>query len=195
MSATVVCAQCRSVVPQSETTFSNQGALLCNRCSNVYSAHMAVERARDAAAEQAAFGRSVLDVVNLVRVESQAGDLHSQIAAAGHSAPAPVAATVACARCRTVVPRQTTTLSLEGESLCPSCNATYDAAAERKRIEGSLFIGFLFGFFFSVAGIVIVYALNRKPAEKKGAVVGAGIAFVLFYVFVLPFLRVSSHHY
>jgi sulfite exporter TauE/SafE len=102
-----------------------------------------------------------------------------------------VSSTVPCFRCRTVVPRGSTTLSLEGEPLCQQCAATYDAAAERKRIEGSLFVGFLWGCFLSILGIGLVYALDRKPAEKKGAVVGAAIMFGLFYVFVLPLLEIG----
>lgn len=189
MSATVICAQCRSTVPQSETTYSPQGALLCARCTGAHAAHAQVERARDAAAEGVIFGRGLTDVANFVAVEHKADQLHGEIAAAARTGPAPVAHAVPCFKCRTVVPRSTTTLSLEGEPLCQNCAATYDAAAERKRIEGSLFLGFLWGFFLSIVGVGLVYALNRKPAEKKGAVVGAAIAFGLFYVFVLPVLE------
>jgi hypothetical protein len=190
MSATVTCSQCRSIVPQTETTYSPQGALLCQRCANVHAAHSQVERARDAATEGLLFGGALTDVVKAAVVEHGTHGLHEEIAVAGRTGPAQASHTVACFKCRTVVSRSSTTLSLEGEALCPSCAAYYDAAAERKRIEGSLFLGFLWGFFLSVIGIGLVYLLDRKPAEKKGAIVGAGIAFGLFYVFVLPALEV-----
>ncbi|MBK8254070.1 MAG: hypothetical protein IPK82_15570 [Polyangiaceae bacterium] len=188
----VICAECRATVPQSETTYSPQGALLCGRCSQAHAAHAQVERARDAAAHQAALGRGIGDIVNLISVEAKAGSLHREIAEARHTAVQPQSTTVACFRCRTVVPRGATTLSLEGEPMCSACNAAYDPVAERKRIEGSLFLGFLWGFFLSVIGIGLVYALNRKPAEKKGAVVGAAIAFGLFYFIVVPILTASK---
>jgi hypothetical protein len=192
MSAMVTCSQCRSVVPQSDTTYSTQGTLLCQRCATAHAAHAQVERARDAAAEGLMFGNALTSVVNAAVVEHKAHHLHGEIAAAARSGPAPVSSTVACSRCRTVVLRSSTTLSLEGEALCPSCAASYDAASERKRLEGSLFIGFLWGFLLSFVGIGLVYLLDRKPAEKKGAIVGAAIAFGLFYVFVLPALEVAQ---
>lgn len=190
MVATVTCSQCRSVVPQTETVYSNQGALLCSRCASVHAAHEQVERARDAAAEGLIAGRGLGDIVNMVAVEHKAGQLHGEIAAAGRMGAAPVASTVPCSRCRTVVPRTSTTLSLEGEAMCSSCAATYDAAADRKRLEGSLFVGFLWGFFLSIIGIGLVYLLDRRPAEKKGAVIGAAIALGLLY-FAVPFIEAS----
>lgn len=192
MSATVTCSQCRSVVPQAETTYSTQGALLCLRCTNVRSAHEQVERARDAATDGLILNGGITNVIHAIAVDDKASQLHGEIAAAGRAAPALVSSSVACSRCRMVVPRSATTLSLEGEPLCHSCLASYDTAAERKRIEGSLFLGFLWGFLLSAIGIGLVYALNRKPAEKKGAVVGAAIAFGLFYVFVLPVLEARA---
>lgn len=191
MSAMVACSQCQSVVPQTETTYSSQGTLLCQRCATAQAAHAQVERARDAATHGLVFG-GITDVVNAAVVEHKAHGLHEEIAVAARSGPSAAPQTVACARCRTVVHRSSTTLSLEGDALCPSCAATYDAAAERKRIEGSLFLGFLWGFFLSIIGIGLAYLLDRKPAEKKGAIVGAAIAFGLFYVFVLPFLEAAK---
>lgn len=187
MSAMVTCSQCRSVVPQTETVYSNQGALLCTRCANVRAAHEQVERVRDAAVKDAISGSGFGGIVRMVVVENKAGELHDEIALAARSGQAPVSQTVPCSRCRTVVPRSTTTLSLEGEALCSSCAATYDAASERKRLEGSLFVGFLWGFFLSAIGIGLVYLLDRKPAEKKGAVIGAAIALGLLY-FAVPII-------
>src|SRR5690349_12578334 len=120
MSAMVNCSLCRFVVPQTEPTYSNQGTLLRQRCPDAHAAHPQAERARRAAPEGLLCGDGVGaigGVVNAVVVEHKAHGLHQEIAAAARSGPAAVSQTVACSRCRTVVSRTSTTLSLEGEPL------------------------------------------------------------------------------
>lgn len=193
MSPMVACSQCRSVVPRTETVFSNDGDLLCNRCGAFDAAHAQVERARTAAHENASQNRGVIGLVvgaiEKASADRQAGQLHSELVATAYAGPTAVADTAACSRCRTVVPRSNTTLTLEGDPMCSTCAADYDAAADRKRLEGSLFLGFLWGFFLSLIGIGLTYALNRKPAEKKGAAVGAAIAGILAYIVLSIMLK------
>ena len=183
MAAMVACSQCRAVVPRSETVYSSDGDLLCSRCGSFDAAHAQVERARQAAHEASSHNRGavgmIIGAVERAAADRRAGQMHSELVSVAVASPAQQAAAVPCWVCKTVVPRAETTLTLEGEPMCRSCAATYDAAAERRRIEGSLFLGFLMGFFLSVLGIGAAYALNRKPAEKKGAVIGAVIAFGL----------------
>jgi hypothetical protein len=191
MSAMVSCSQCRSVVPQTETVFSNQGDLLCSRCGAFDSAHAQVERARAAAHEEAGRHRGAIGLVvgafERAAADRQAGQMHSDLVAVAHTGPAQHASTVPCSRCNAIVPRSDTTLSLEGDAMCRQCASTYDAAAERRRIEGSLFIGFLWGFLLSIVGVGLTHVLGRRPAEKKGAWVGATIQFGLIY-FALPLM-------
>ena len=71
--------------------------------------------------------------------------------------------------------------------MCRACASTYDSKAERTRIEGSLFVGFLWGFLLSIVGVGLIHPLDRKPAEKKGACVGAAVQLGLAY-FALPLM-------
>lgn len=192
MEPTVACSQCRSEVPRSETVFSNEGDLLCSRCGAFDAAHAQVERARAAAHEAAGQRRGAVGLfvgaLERSSADRQAGQMHADLIGARHAAASYASSPVVpCVRCQTVVPRTDTTLTIEGDPMCRACAATYDQRAEQRAKEGSMLLGVLLGAFLPGIGIGIAYALNRKPAEKKGAV--GGTLAVLFLVYF--FLRVA----
>lgn len=190
----VACPSCRAIVPQTETVFSTSGDLLCQRCSSFEGAHAQVERGRAAAYDAAGQHRGaigmIVGAVERVAADRQAGSLHSELAQVAVARPNVQAHMVPCAKCRNLVPRTDTTLSFEGETMCRSCAAGYDAVAERKRLEGSFFLGLLWGLFGSFIGLGLTYMLHRTPAEKKGALAGALLPWVVLY-FILPILTGS----
>ncbi len=190
MAAMVSCADCRMTVPQSDSFFGTDGSVLCARCHSMREAHVQVERGRAAAYEQASGGGLIMQAIQMSAADDQALRGHGELAAIRR--PAPAAAQQACQRCRAVVATSDITYSLAGESLCPTCSAAYDATADRQRLEGSLWRGLALGFFLSVVGVIIVHAMQRPDGEKRGALVGCGVAFV-FYLFLLRVLAAGMH--
>lgn len=79
-------------VPQSETFFTTDGDLVCVRCHGVENAHAQVERARDAAYENA--GRGVVGMMAQVAADDAAFENHGEIQAiaASRMGGAPLAA-------------------------------------------------------------------------------------------------------
>lgn len=186
MSAMVACHQCKTVVERASTVFTTDGELLCGRCGAFDAAHAQVERARAAAHESASQHSSaiglVIGAVERAAANRRAGEMHGELVATARTATRQQAAAVPCSRCRAMVLRAETTLSLEGEPMCRECAAGYDAVADRRRLEGSLFVGFLWGFFLSFVGVGLTHLLQRKPAEKKGAMVAAFMGLTIAYV-------------
>ena len=63
---------------------------------------------------------------------------------------------------------------------------------DEKELEGSIGIGFLLGFFLSLIGVLIAYALDKKRTIKGAWIgflvsIGGGLIFVIFYICILVF--------
>jgi len=190
MAAMVPCGDCRLTVPQSESFFGTDGSLLCARCHSMREAHVQVERGRAAAYEQASGHGLIMHAIAISAADDQALRGHGDLAAIRR--PAPAAAQQACQRCGVVVATSNITYSLAGETLCPTCSAAYDATTDRQRLEGSLWRGLALGFVLSVVGVIIVHAMNRPDGEKRGALVGCAVAFVMYLV-LIRVLAASIH--
>ncbi|MBX3187733.1 MAG: hypothetical protein KF819_11985 [Labilithrix sp.] len=189
MAATVSCADCRTAIAQSQSFFGTDGSTLCARCHAMREAHAQVERGRAAAYEEAAAYRGAVGLVVQAVKRGQADDEatrhHADLAAIRAAGPR-AAEPQPCHRCGVAVAPADIHYALDGQTLCRACSITYDAAAERKKIEGNLWFGLALGFSLSFVGVAVVHALGRPPGEKRGALVGAGVG----AIFMLVALRV-----
>ncbi|WP_394824498.1 hypothetical protein [Pendulispora albinea] len=168
------CSRCAVALAPNERLFSHDGQPLCDRCRTVADAHEQIDRAHRAAVENTVdeYGKVRL-VAGIVREHAArwAAQEHAALARLPTSPPT-ATATIRCATCKEPAARAATTLNLEGEPMCPRCAAVFDPEEARREKEGSLWRGFALGFVFSVFGILYVFAVTRRPADKKGALGG-----------------------
>ena len=182
----VTCARCGATVDDSETTYNENGDLLCRRCGDLHDVNVQVERARQEAIAKAQQSRShrggLLGLaIELATTSARVADAeqeHQSLVAEveANLAHADPTGLVLCGRCGGQVMRAEAVPQAAGKPLCPSCAAGGQMA--RANDSGSLVAGLLLGLFGLAIGVGLAIYIGRRRTIL-GGLIGCGITMLI----------------